>query len=179
MEILIIIIGMPLLFVGYKIGLGKMLYRNRWYKSVLFWWLRLASLGGISVNMQQGKYLVAIGFFLAVGYMWSNVLDKIYRKIMNIKDGITEPFKGKSQDEINDNKIQDLQNQIKNTREDINTKNRIRALEEELENLKNPPPPEPKIVEEVKQEPIPEPPKNPIVEENKKELKSVLNKLGF
>ena len=57
---------------------------------------------------------------------------------------------------------------------------KIKALEEELENLKNPPPPVVEKVEvEIKQEPTPEPPVNPVVEENKKELKSVLSKLGF
>ena len=179
MEILIIIIGLPLLFVGYKIGVGKMLYRDRWYKSFFFWWSRLASLGGISATMKDGDYLATLGVFIFAGFMWGNVLDKIYKKIMNIKDGVTEPFKGKTTDEKNDDKIQDLQNQIKNTREDINTNNRIQALEKELEDLKNPPPPEPEKVEVFKPEPIPKPPKNPTVEENKKEFKSVMKKMGF
>lgn len=180
MEILVFIFGLPLLFVGYKIGLGKMLYRDRWYKSFFFWWLRLASLGGISVNIQEHNYLVVILFFIVVGFMWANVLDSIYRKVMNIKDGVVEPFKPKSKDELNDEKIQQLEDEIKNTRKDISTQMRIKTLEEELENLKNPPPPVVEKVEvEIKQEPTPEPPVNPVVEENKKELKSVLSKLGF
>ena len=111
--------------------------------------------------------------------MWANVFDKIYKKIMNIQDSIIEPFKGKTTNEKNNDTIQDLQNKIKTTREDISTKNKIEALEKELENLKNPPPLESEKVKVIKPEPIPEPPKNPIVENNKKELKSVLNKLGF
>ncbi len=180
MEILILIIGLPLLFVGYKVGVGKMLYRDRWYKSFFFWWFRLASLGGISANMQHGKYLIALGFFLIVGFMWANVLDMLYKKIMHIKDGVTEPFKGKDYKEKNDDKIKDLQDKIKTTKSKINQENQIQALEEQLENLVNPKEPEPEIIEEIKPEPIPEPPKvNPVVEENKKELKSVLGKLGF
>lgn len=180
MEILISIIGLPLMFIGYKIGKGKMLYRDRWYKSFFFWWFRLASLGGISVNIQSGKFLVALLFFLIAGFMWANVLDSLYKKIMNIKDGVTEPFKGKSNDELNEEKISDLQEQIKNTKKDIHTQNQIKALEEQLENLKNPKEPEPEIIGEVKPEPIPEPVKvNPVVEENKKEFKSFMDKMGF
>lgn len=60
MEIIITILGLPLLFIGYKIGLGKMLHRDRWYKSFFFWWFRLASLGGISVNFKEEQYLIAL-----------------------------------------------------------------------------------------------------------------------
>ena len=180
MEILIILCGLPLLFVGFKVGVGKMLYRDKWYKSFFFWWFRLASLGGISVNLKEENYIVAILFFLAVGFMWANVLDVLYKKIMNIKDGVTEPFKGKDYKEKNDEKIKDLQDRIKTTKSKINQENQIQALEEQLDNLVNPKEPEPEIIEEVKPEPIPEPVKvNPVVEDNKKEFKSVMNKLGF
>ena len=180
MEIIIIILGLPLLFVGYKIGVGKLLYRDRWYKSFFFWWFRLVSLGGISATMKDENYLATLGVFLFIGFIWANALDMIYKKIMNIKDGITEPFKGKNEDEINNEKILDLEDEIKNTRKDIHTQNRIKALEEELENLKNPPPSMPPKIEEVKTEPIKKELKiDPVIEQNKTELKSVLSKLGF
>jgi hypothetical protein len=180
MELLITIIGLPLLFVGYKIGIGKMLYRNRWYKSILFWWIRLASLGGISATLSERNYLIALGLFLVVGFMWANVLDAIYLKIMAIKKSITEPFKPKTSEEINDEKIENLEDEIEQTSNDIATKNKIEDLEAQLEHLKNPPTPEPEIFEEIKEpEPTPEPRKDPIVEKNKEELGSVLKKLGF
>ena len=142
-------------------------------------YLSIASIVGISKTLQEQNYLLTLVVFIFVGFMWANVFDKIYKKIMNIQDSIIEPFKGKTTDEKNNDTIQDLQNKIKTTREDISTKNKIEALEKELENLKNPPPLESEKVKVIKPEPIPEPPKNPIVENNKKELKSVLNKLGF
>lgn len=178
--VLIFILGLPLLFIGYKIGVGKLLYRDKWYKSFFFWYLRIASIVGISKSLQEENYILTLGVFIFVGFMWSDSLDNIYKKIMNIKDGVTEPFKGKTVDELNNQKIQNLQSKIKNTKSDIETQNKIKALEDELENLINPQPPsKPKNPEPVqtKSQPIKE--INPITEENKKELKSVMNKLGF
>jgi len=180
LTILFTIIGLPLLFVGYKIGVGKILYRDRWYKSVLFWWIRLASLGGITVNFEHNNFFIGLPFFLLVGFMWANVLDAFYLKIMAIKKSITEPFKPKTSEEINDEKIENLEDEIEQTSNDIATKNKIEDLEAQLEHLKNPPTPEPEIFEEIKEpEPTPEPRKDPIVEKNKEELGSVLKKLGF
>ena len=116
MELLITVLGLPLLFVGYKIGLGKMLYRDRWYKSFFFWYVRLGSIAGVSMNFQKHDYFLALPFFLLAGVMWANTFEMIYKKIMSIKEGITEPFKGKDIDEINEEKISDLEEQIKNTR---------------------------------------------------------------
>jgi hypothetical protein len=174
----IIIVGMPLAYIGYKIGVGKFLNLQGFWKKFFFWYARIISIFGATAGLRDFNYFLDILVFIFVGFFWANFLDKIFKKIMSLKDGVQEPFKDKNYKEKNDIEIKDLRDKLKEKKSKILQEEQINILKKQIEDLENPPS-EIKEVEKIEPEPIEEKVINPIVEENKKEMKNVLRKLGF
>ena len=176
MKFLITAIKLPL-----KLGIGKFQDLDKWYKNLFLWYLRIATIIAMSINLQEQNYFTALLFFLLFQFVWANILNSIYLKALYFKNEVTKPFESPTLKETNQERISDLKEWLKNTKEIQLQDNQIKVLESELNSLLNSKPKLKDISNEIKiEEPKPAPPKpNPIVEANKKDLKTILGKLGF